>query len=114
MTAIVGGNFKIKDSNLFLLPGNPHILHIATITRGMQEYIVMLDLNTQKMYIEEVVLETKDFTKDVWANMKFIEDDELAFDLAKFAEDKKLIDMKRIHEYLVVLKDRIWTKEKIL
>jgi hypothetical protein len=113
VTALIG-QMKVKDSNLFLLPGNPHILHIATISYGLREFIVMLDHTTQNMYIEEIVLESTDFSNDVWANMKFIDDDELAFDLAKFADDLKLIDMKRIQNYLVELKDRIWKKEKIL
>ena len=113
MVAVVG-RFKVKDSNLFLIPQNPHMLHVATISYGLREFIVMLDHTTQQMYIEEVVLETTDFSKDVWANMKFIDDDELAFDLAKFAEDQKLIDMKQIMNYLHELKDRTWKKEKIL
>lgn len=106
MPAITGGRFIVKNTDMFLLPGNPHMLHIATIGYGLREFIVMLDRNTQKMYIEEVVLETKDFSNDVWANMKFIQDDELAFDLAKFAEDKKLIDMKRIQETLWEIEQR--------
>lgn len=113
MTALIG-RFKVKDSNLFLIPGNPHILHIATISYGLREFIFMLDYTTQKMYIEEVVLETTDFEEDVWANMKFIDDDNLAFDLAKFAEEQKLTDMKRIQNYLIALKERVWKKERIL
>lgn len=101
MTALIGGRFKVKDTNLFRLPGNVHMVHIASIGMGLREFILMLDLRTQQMYIEEVVLETKDFSKDVWANMKFIEDDSLAHDLAKFAEDKSLIDMKRVNEYIM-------------
>lgn len=90
------------------------MLHIATISYGLREFVVMLDHTTQSMYIEEIVLESVDFSNDVWANMKFIDDDELAFDLAKFAEDLQLTDMKRIQNYLTELKDRIWKKEKIL
>lgn len=113
MAAIVG-RFKLKNSNLFQLPGNAHMLHIATIGYGLREFIFMLDVLTQKMYIEEVVLETKDFANDVWANMKFIEDDNLAHDLAKFAEDKKITDMKRIQNYLYEMKVNSWKNKKIL
>lgn len=113
MTAVIG-RFKVKETNLFLLPGNPHMLHVATITYGLREFIFMLDHTTQKMYIEEVVLESTDFEKDVWANMKFIEDDNLAFDLAKFAEDEKITDMKKIQNYLYELKEKVWKKERIL
>ena len=108
MTGLIG-RFSVKDSNMFLIPGNPHMLHVGTISYGLREFVAMLDLRTQRIYIEEVVLETKDFSDDVWANMKFISDDNLAFDLAKFAEDEKLTDMKKIQEYMIVQRDRIWT-----
>lgn len=93
--------YTVKNTNYFLLPGNPHMVHIATIGYGLREFVAMLDRTTQKFYIEEVVLESKDFQKDVWANFKFIDDDSLAIDLAKFCEDKKLLDMKRIQEVLI-------------
>lgn len=95
--------FKIKDSNLFLMPGNQHILHLATISYGLREFIIMAAIKGPqqgKCYIEEVVLENRDFSKDVWANCKFIQDDNLAFDLAKFSEDKGLTDMKKRFEEL--------------
>lgn len=90
--------FKVKDSNLFLVPGNPHMLHLATIGYGLREFIVMSCIQgpqSGRCYIEEVVLESKDFDKDVWANCKFIQDDNLAFDLAKFVEEQGLTDMKK-------------------
>jgi hypothetical protein len=90
--------FVVKDSNLFKLPNNPHMMHLATISYGLREFIVMACIEGNhkgKCYIEEVVLESRDFSKDVWANCKFISDDNLAFDLAKFAEDKGLTDMKK-------------------
>jgi hypothetical protein len=93
--------FKLKDSNYFVLPGNPHMLHLATIQDGFREFVAMLDLTTQKFYIEEVVLESKDFQKDVWANFKFIQDDSLAQELAAFCEEKKVRDMKKIQETLI-------------
>jgi hypothetical protein len=90
--------FKVKDSNLFQLPNNPHMLHLGTIGYGLREFIVMACITGQhsgKCYIEEVVLNTIDFSKDVFANLKFVSDDNLAFDLAKFAEEKGLTDVKR-------------------
>lgn len=95
--------FKVKDSNLFLVPGNKHMMHLGTISFGLREFIVMACLRGPKAgncYIEEVVLESKDFSKDVWANCKFISDDNLAFDLVKFAEEKGLTDMKKRFEEL--------------
>jgi hypothetical protein len=93
--------FQLKDTNVFPLPGNPHMLHIATISYGLREFVGMLDRTTQKFYIEEVVLHHQDFSKDVWANFKFIDDDALAFDLAKFCEEKKVLDMKNLQERLI-------------
>ena len=90
-------SFIVKDSNLFKMPGNPHMLHLATITYNTREFIVMACISgpdSGKCYIEEVSLNMIDLTGDVWANLKFIDDDNLAFDLAKFAEEKKLTDMK--------------------
>ena len=89
---------KLKDSNYFILPGNPHMLHLATIVENFREFVAMLDLRTQKFYIEEVVLESKDFQADVWANFKFIAEDSLAQELAQFCQDKNVRDMKRISE----------------
>jgi hypothetical protein len=105
---ISGTRFTLKDSGLFLLPGNAHMLHLASIGYGMREFIVMLNRNTHKVYIEEVVLETKDFSKDVWANLKFIEDDSLANDLAAFCEEKGVIDMKKVTDQLITQGKRQW------
>jgi hypothetical protein len=97
--------FKIKNSDLFVLPGNPHMLHLATISKGLQEYVVMLCIKnpplampgqnyTGRVYIEEAVLENKDFSKDIFANLKFIDDDNLANDLAAFARDHGILDIQ--------------------
>lgn len=100
MTSITGGHFKLTNTNYFYLPGNKHMLHICTISCGFQEYICMLHVQTSQVYIEEVVLESKDLQKDVWANFKFIDDDNLAADLAAFCYDKQVLDIKRIHSVI--------------
>lgn len=87
------GAFKLKDTELFVMPGNPHMLHLGTIEYGFREFICMVDRNTTKTYIEEVSLQTADNTGNVWCNLKFIEDDDLAFDLAMFCQDKGVTDM---------------------
>ena len=95
---------KVKDSNIFLVPNNPHMVHLATIQDGLREFIVMYcrqGPQKGKCYIEEVVLHSTDWSKDVFANLKFIEDDNLAFDLAKFVEDKGLTDIKKRTEELI-------------
>jgi hypothetical protein len=86
--------FKVKDSNIFPMPGNPHMLHLGTISYGLREFIVMLCIAEgpyyQRCYIEEVVLNSIDYGKDVFAYCKFIADDNLAHDLTRFAEEHKL------------------------
>lgn len=64
--------------------------------------------HTGKYYIEEVVLNTVDWTSDVFANLKFIEDDQLANDLAEFAEEKGLRDMRKITETLLAMGHSDW------
>ena len=89
--------FNLKNSDIFTLPGNPHILHLGTIQYGLREFIVMhcrAGMYKGNTYIEEVVLNTIDYSKDVFANCKFIDDDNLAHDLARFAEESGLLDIK--------------------
>jgi hypothetical protein len=79
------------------------MLHLGTIEYGLREFIVMTCIQGPQKgntYIEEVVLTNVDYTKDVFANCAFIEDDNLAFDLAKFAEETGLTDMKKRTEEL--------------
>ena len=77
------------------------MIHIATIGYGLRDFVAMLDKTTQKFYIEELVFETKDLSKDIWGNFKFIQDDALAEDLAAFCEANKVLDMKRIQQVLL-------------
>ena len=54
------------------------MLHLGTIGYGLREFVVMLGVTgsaQSKVYIEEVMLESVDFSKDVFANCKFIADD---------------------------------------
>ena len=88
--------FKVINSNLFRIPGNTHMLHLGTIAYGLREFLVMTCIEGEhkgKTYIEEVVLNTVDWTKDVFANLKFIDEDALAYDIAKFAEEKNLTNV---------------------
>lgn len=103
--------FKLKNSNIFPLPGNPHMLHLGTIGYGLREFVLMLGIagpGKGKFYIEEVVLESVDFSKDVYANCKFIDDDELAQDLAEFADELGLRDIKKISNTLIDMGNLDW------
>ena len=106
--------FKLKNSNIFPLPGNPHMLHLGTIGYSLREFILMLGIAGPargKFYIEEIVLESIDFAKDVYASCKFIDDDELAKDLAEFADEHGLRDMKKISDKLIDTGDIAWLTE---
>lgn len=103
--------FQVKDKNIFQMPGNPHMIHLGTIGYGLREFIVMTCIGGShkgKTYIEEAVLESKDFSKDVFACSKFIEEDALAEDLAHFAEQQGITDMKARAEELIDTGRRSW------
>jgi hypothetical protein len=95
---------KVIDSSIFQLPGNPHMLHLGTIEDGFRQYVVMTCISGQhrgKTYIEEVVLTSTDWTKDVFANLKFIENDNEAHEVALYAETKGLTNVKeRLNELI--------------
>ena len=84
------------------MPGNGHLMHMATISYRLREFIVMVGIKGEikgKAYIEEAVLTTVSYCEDVFANLKFIDDDNLANDLAEWVMEKGLLDMKeRGHE----------------
>lgn len=91
---------RVKNSEIFPMPGgNSHMLHLGTISKGMREFCVMYCVSgpkAGKLYIEEVVVTSVDYSKDVYAHSKFINDDDLARELAFFAEQKGLTDMVKI------------------
>ena len=103
--------FRVLNSNIFPLPGNPHMLHLGTIGYGLREFIVMRCIRGPKAemtYIEEVVMNTVDFQKDVFANCKFIEEDALAEDLARFSEEKGLLDVEKTTGQIVETGNSRW------
>lgn len=103
MSNLVGGRFRVLNTELEIIPGNPHMLHVATIGWGLRMFIVMLDIwnSRRRIYIEELVTESFDFTKDIWGHFRFIDDDQLAWDLAKFSEEKGFLDMKKLEEKII-------------
>jgi len=87
----------VKDSSIYPIPGSEHMLHIGTILRGLQEFVVMLCVrgpHSGKCYIEELVPNMVNFSEDVYGNLKFIQDDDLANELAQFAHHKGLTNLK--------------------
>lgn len=87
---------KIKNKNIFPIPGNPHMLHLATLSKGLREFYVMVCISGAhkgKCYIEEYVPTTVSFSDDIFGNFKFIQNDEEAKELADFCERYKLNDI---------------------
>lgn len=88
---------KLIDSNRFFLPGTQDkYLHLATVHNNCREYMCFANIETKKLYIEEI-------TGGI--GPLFINDDILAFELTKFIEDKGLIDMSK-----PLLTDTNWLK----
>lgn len=84
------GDFKVASSARIQLPedifkGGPW-MHLATITRGLREYVVLLKTpsltdNESKIYIEEI---------SPTGHFHYIEDEPLWKDLVYFATQKGL------------------------
>ena len=103
--------FQLSDSNIYPLPGNSHMLHLGTIKSGLREYLVMACIKGAKrgnVYIEEVVLTSVDWSKDIFANCKFIDDDHLVEDLARFAEEKGITNMPKVLERIQAMGKTDW------
>ena len=89
--------FYIKNTNIFPMPGNSHLINMATIGYGLREFVAMIGVAGNAKgyaYIEEAVLTSIDYSEDVYANLKFIDDDNLAKDLADWVQEKGLLDLK--------------------
>ncbi len=83
--------FRLASKEMFDLPGtNGRFVHLASIHKSVREYMLFVDTQTDRCYIEEVS----------GGHLEFIEDDALAVDLAKFCESRSLSDPRRIGEYL--------------
>ncbi len=76
---------KILNSDRFSLPGtNGRFTHLATVQDGLHEFLCMYDLLEHKCYIEEVI----------GGQLCFIEDDNVAKDIADFLCEKNITNIK--------------------
>jgi hypothetical protein len=66
--------FKLINSDIFPLPGAPGWIHLATVHRGIREYMCFRDNVTGKTYIEEIT----------GGSLEFIEDDSLVKELYNY------------------------------
>jgi hypothetical protein len=88
---------RLKSRQIFPVPNNPHMLCLGQITKGLREFWCLLCVSGAhqgKCYIEEYVPTTVSFSDDIFGNFKFIQDDEEAEELTRFAEQHKLTDIR--------------------
>jgi hypothetical protein len=76
---------KLINTNRFYLKGtNNQFLHIATVQDGLHEYMAFYDCINKKLYLESID----------GGKLEYIEDDQLAKDLADFLFDKNITNLK--------------------
>jgi len=72
---------KLVDTNQFALPGtNERFIHIATLVKGVQEFMYFVDLETQHRYLEAIT----------GGHLEFIEDEELVKELEEKLDAAKI------------------------
>lgn len=88
--------FKLASNHTVPLPpdifqGGPWT-HLATATRGLREYVCLLHVPTQKVYIEEI---------SVTGHFHSIDDDSLWQDLLNFFFSKGIVGFVKDKEIVV-------------
>jgi len=74
---------KILNGNRFYLKGtNNRFMHLATMTRGFNEYICFVDMHTSECYIEQIT----------GGSLSFIDDDDLVRELKYYLDQAKILD----------------------
>lgn len=78
-------SFKLMNTNRYFLKGSNHrMLHIASIQKGLREFMIFIDLKEQEAYFEEVT----------GGHLEVIDDDNLFEDLGAFINEHKLLHIK--------------------
>lgn len=78
-------SFKLIDTNRYFLEGTRNnFIHIASIGRGLREFVLLLERSTKKVYLNEIT----------GGNLEYIDDDSLYEDLMNFVEEKKLVTIE--------------------
>lgn len=79
-------NFKLTDTNRFALKGtNGRFVHLATIHRGVREFMCFADKTTAQIYIEEIS----------GGQLVFIADDSLAQGLSDFLNEAGVLNLTK-------------------
>ena len=78
--------------------------HLGTVVDGLREYVALVCLQGPKkgkVYIEEAVATSVDFSKDIFGNLKFIDDNTVAQEVHAFFKRKGLLEIKERFEHMV-------------
>jgi len=89
---------KLISSTIFPLQGAPGWYHLATIHRGLREFMHFIDSLTGEAYIEELT----------GGSLTFIEDEELFIELEQFLADNGVHHCQRVN-----LEDNLWRKHPL-
>ena len=74
--------FKIQNLNPFPLQGtNKRFIHLATVHSNLREFMCFIDLEEERMYVEEMT----------GGSLSFIDDENLASDLQDFLTEKGVL-----------------------
>lgn len=78
---------KVVNSSVFPLNGtNGRYVHLASMHKGLREYMCFIDKRLQRVFIEQIS----------GGHLEFIEDQQLAEELAAFLQERGLLSMSRI------------------
>ena len=73
---------RLVNTNPFPLAGTGNrFLHLASISRGLREYMCFIDLSTEKIYVEEIT----------GASLSQIKDSELLDELESFLQESGIL-----------------------
>lgn len=95
---------KVKNSNIFQVPGSPHMWHLGTVIDGLHEYVALACLAGPKkgnVYIEELVNTSIDFKNDTFGHLKFIDNELQAREIHCFFQEKGLLEIAERLDHMV-------------
>ena len=89
---------KLLDSNRYWLPGSQkRFLHIASVERGVHEYMCFANVENNQIYIEEIT----------GGSLQFIEEDKLVEEIQFFLTYNGLLDLNK-----PLLSDNEWLRRR--
>ena len=79
---------RVLNSDVYVLKGtDDRFFHLATLTRGLHEYMVFFDDRDKKVFVEKIT----------GGHLEYVDDESLWEELATFAQNKGLTDIARTY-----------------